>query len=406
MAMMRNYIIFLASLLCLTNLFLASSAASASDTFGVHEAFVQCLSRKSLPNEPISGLIYTPNNSSFSTVLQTYIRNLRFNETTTRKPYLIITPTKISHIQSSILCAKQYGLLMKIRSGGHDYEGVSYVADSPFFILDLFNFRWQEIADKLDDDLFIRMIIDVVNDTSTTVTNAKTIRSTFFALFLGDSERLLSVMNKSFPELGLKKSDCTEMNWAESVVYYTSFPAGTPVEALLSRIPQVLTHLKRKSDYLKKPMPIDGIEFIFKKMIELQTPVLTFNPYGGKMAEISPLAKPFPHRAGNIAKIQYATNWPENGVQTAEHYLNLTKQLFAYMTPYVSKNPREHFLNYRDLDIGINHNGKNKIKNYREGRVYGVQYFLQENFKRLVKVKTVVDPDNFFRNEQSIPVFP
>lgn len=30
---------------------------------------------------------------------------------------------------------------MKIRSGGHDFEGLSYVADVPFFILDLFNFR-------------------------------------------------------------------------------------------------------------------------------------------------------------------------------------------------------------------------------------------------------------------------
>ncbi|KAL2494227.1 FAD-binding Berberine family protein [Forsythia ovata] len=30
---------------------------------------------------------------------------------------------------------------MKIRSGGHDYEGVSYVSDVPFFILDMFNFR-------------------------------------------------------------------------------------------------------------------------------------------------------------------------------------------------------------------------------------------------------------------------
>ncbi|CAI9089558.1 OLC1v1024149C2 [Oldenlandia corymbosa var. corymbosa] len=225
-------------------------------------------------------------------------------------------------------------------------------------------------------------------------------------MFLGDSERLLSVMNKSFPELGLKKSDCTEMNWAESVVYYTRFPAGTPVEALLDRKPQVLTHLKRKSDYLKKPMPIEGIEFIFKKMIEFETPVLTFNPYGGKMAEISPTAKPFPHRAGNIAKIQYATNWNQSGVHTAEHYLKVTNELFAYMTPYVSKNPREHFLNYRDLDIGINRNGKSKIKNYREGRVYGVKYFLKENFNRLVRIKTVVDPDNFFRNEQSIPVLP
>ena len=243
------------------------------------------------------------------------------------------------------------------------------------------------------------MIIDVVNNNRT---GGKTIRSAFFTLFLGDSARLLSLMNESFPELGLRQSDCMEMSWAESVIYYTSFPLGTPVDMLLSRVPQVLTHLKRKSDYLKKPMPIEGIEFIFKKMIELQTPVLTFNPYGGRMAEIPASAKPFPHRGGNIAKIQYATDWHQNGVQTAEHYIKLTRALHKYMTPFVSKFPREAFLNYRDLDIGITHNGKNS---YAEGLVYGIKYF-KENFNRLVKVKTAVDPDNFFRNEQTIPVSP
>ncbi|KAL3522905.1 hypothetical protein ACH5RR_015739 [Cinchona calisaya] len=526
---MRKLSIIVASLLSI--LFIISFATSDP----IQESFVQCLEQHAQPN--ISSVIYTPNNSSFPAVLQTYIRNLRFNESTTRKPFLILTALDVSHIQAAVICAKVYALQMKIRSGGHDYEGVSYVSEVPFFILDLFNLRsinvniaeetawvqvgatlgevyyriaeksnvhafpagvcptvgvgghfsgggygnmmrkyglsvdnivdaqiidvngrvldraamgedlfwaitggggssfgvllaykinlvrvppkvtvfqvertyeqnatylvrrWQEIADKLDDDIFIRMIIDVINSTRT---REKTIRSNFFTLFLGDSVRLLSLLNESFPELGLQQKDCIEMSWAESVVYYTSFPLGTPVNVLLSRVPQVLTHLKRKSDYLKKPMPIEGIEFIFKKMIELQTPVLTFNPYGGRMAEIASSAKPFPHRAGNIAKIQYAANWNENGVETAEHYINLTRALYTYMTPFVSKFPREAFLNYRDLDLGINHNGKNS---FLEGTVYGIKYF-KENFNRLVKVKTLVDPDNFFRNEQSIPVFP
>ena len=137
-------------------------------------------------------------------------------------------------------------------------------------------------------------------------------------------------------------------------------------------------------------------------MIELQTPALVFNPYGGKMAEISPSATPFPHRAGNLCKIMYATNWDEEGSEAAERYINLTRQLYSYMTPFVSKSPREAFLNYRDLDLGINHNGKNS---YLEGRIYGIKYF-KENFNRLVRIKTKVDPGNFFRNEQSIPTLP
>ncbi|KAK9735022.1 hypothetical protein RND81_04G178400 [Saponaria officinalis] len=72
------------------------------------------------------------------------------------------------------------------------------------------------------------------------------------------------------------------------------------------------------------------------------------------------------------------------------------------MTPFVSKNPREAFLNYRDLDLGINHQGLNS---YVEGQKYGIKYF-NGNFNRLVKIKTMVDPYNFFRNEQSIPTLP
>ncbi|KAL8512642.1 hypothetical protein ACS0TY_018943 [Phlomoides rotata] len=172
------------------------------------------------------------------------------------------------------------------------------------------------------------------------------------------------------------------------------FPSGTPVEVLMSRVPQILTHLKRKSDYLKKPIPKKGLELIFKKMAELRIPTLAFNPYGGRMAEISPSEKPFPHR-GN-------TNWEEDGKEAANGNEKMIKELYDCLTSYVSMNPREAFVNYRDLDVGINHNGGDS---YLEGVVYGLSYF-KDNFNRLVKIKTKVDPHSFFRNEQSIPVLP
>jgi len=37
---------------------------------------------------------------------------------------------------------------MKIRSGGHDYEGLSYVSNVPFFIVDMFNFRSINVSIK------------------------------------------------------------------------------------------------------------------------------------------------------------------------------------------------------------------------------------------------------------------
>lgn len=259
-------------------------------------------------------------------------------------------------------------------------------------------YQYEQVSPNIDNDLFIRLTMDVVN--STNPSGGKTVRSTFLALFLGNSSDLLSITDKRFPLLGLNQSDCLEMSWVESVLFWTGFASGTPVDALLSRTPQVLTFLKRKSDYIKTPISKQGLALIWKRMIELETPALTFNPYGGKMGEIAATATPFPHRAGNLWKVQYATNWLQDGDDLSNYYLNLTRNLYSYMTPFVSKNPREAFLNYRDLDLGINHNGN---ASFMEGTVYGIKYF-KANFKRLVKIKSRVDPGNFFRNEQSIPV--
>lgn len=264
-------------------------------------------------------------------------------------------------------------------------------------------YNWQHVAPTIDNDLFIRLIIDVVNVTQNGTNNgAKTIRATFISLFLGDSKTLVSLMNEKFPQLGLKESDCIETSWLQSVLFWTNINITTPVEILLDRQPQSLNYLKRKSDYVKKPISKEGLEGIWKKMIELEDAILYFNPYGGKMAEIPSTDTPFPHRAGNLWKVQYQANWNKAGKDVADHYIGLTRKLHKYMTPFVSKNPREAFFNYKDLDLGINHNGKNS---YNEGRVYGVEYF-KDNFDRLVEVKTKVDPDNFFRNEQSIPTLP
>ncbi|KAK8575828.1 hypothetical protein V6N12_063482 [Hibiscus sabdariffa] len=72
------------------------------------------------------------------------------------------------------------------------------------------------------------------------------------------------------------------------------------------------------------------------------------------------------------------------------------------MARYASSNPREAFLNYRDLDIGSN--GSNDT-DFAVARVYGEKYF-NKHFLRLTRVKAMVDPDNFFKNEQSIPPLP
>ncbi|GKV03925.1 hypothetical protein SLEP1_g16158 [Rubroshorea leprosula] len=506
---------------------------SSLNSASVQENFLQCVSKQNLPSSPISEAIYTPDNSSFVSVLQSYGRNLRYMTPDTPKPIAIVAALHESHVQATIICSKTLGLELRIRSGGHDYDGLSYVSHVPFILLDMFNYRaidinvtdesawvesgaslgevyyriaekspvhgfpagicttlgmgghlsgggygnmmrkyglsidnildakivdvegrildrksmgedlfwairgggaasfcvvlswkiklvpvpeivtvftvgktieegatnltvkWQKIADKIDDDLFLRLIVAPVNGSQP---GTKTVKTSFIAMFLGESERLLTLMNNSFPELGVQKKDCIEMKWVESIPYWAGFPNGTSIDVLLDKIPKFVSSLKRKSDYVQQPIPKSGLEAIWKAVIESESVGMQWNPYGGKMSQIPSNETAFPHRAGNIFKIQYNVNWKEEGSEISNRYLKSTEKLYEAMTPYVSKNPREAFLNYRDIDIGINSNGT-----FEEGQVYGKKYF-KNNFDRLVNVKTKVDPDNFLKYEQSIPI--
>ena len=110
-----------------------------------HDTFIKCLSNQS---NQLSSIVYTPTNPSYTKILQFYIRNRRFNRTTTPKPALIVTPLTDLHVSAAVVCAKSAGIHLKIRSGGHDYDGISYVSDDPFVILDMFNLRSITIDSK------------------------------------------------------------------------------------------------------------------------------------------------------------------------------------------------------------------------------------------------------------------
>ncbi|WVY94117.1 hypothetical protein V8G54_033205 [Vigna mungo] len=516
------------------------SSAQTSDS-SIYDSFLRCLTQRTNSSTQLSDIVFAQTNPSFPTVLQNYIRNARFNTSQTRKPLLIVTPLQESHVQGAVICAKSVKVQLKIRSGGHDYEGISYISDEPFIILDLFNLRaitvdienevavvqagatlgevyyriwekskvhgfpagvcptvgvgghfsgggygnmmrkyglsvdnvidaeivdvkgnvldrksmgedlfwairgggggsfgvilsftiklvavpetvtvfrvektletnvtatdlvvqWQQVAPNTDERLFLRLLLQPVS--SKVVKGTKTVRASVVALFLGGADEVVSILEKEFPLLGLKKENCTEVSWIDSVLWWNddeSLKNGDKPETLLDRNLNSAGFLKRKSDYVVKAISRDGLEWIFKRMIELGKTGFVFNPYGGKMGEIASDATPFPHRKGNLFKIQYSVNWDDPSTGAAQNFTNQAKRLYSYMTPFVSSNPRRAFLNYRDLDIGVNNFGENS---FEEGEVYGSKYFNQ-NLERLVNIKTKVDPENFFRNEQSVPV--
>ncbi|XP_027915624.1 cannabidiolic acid synthase-like 2 [Vigna unguiculata] len=515
---------------------LFSFSSSSADT---PENFVQCLYNYPRMTNPISNVVYTQTNPSYSSILDMSIRISMFSNSST-KPQVIVTPLNVSHIQATIICAQRHGMQIRTRSGGHDYEGLSYVAEVPFSIVDLFNLRqitvdvenrtawvqagatlgelyytisqksktlgfpagvcatvgtgglfsgggygflmrkyglaadniidahiidvngnlldrkamgedlfwairggggasfgvivawkiklvpvpstvtvfnvartleenateiiqkWQLVANKMDERIFIRVDVKKVNSSEH---GKQTIQANFVSMFQGGVEELIPMVQKSLPELGLDRKDCTETSWIGSVVFANAVLLGSSVnevtEVLLNRTQIRVNNFKGKSDYVRKPIPVDGLRGLWRLLYDdkVEDAVVQFAPYGGRMDEISESEIPFPHRSGYIFHVHYAVIWQEEGDEAARRHMNWIKKLYKYMEPYVSNSPRAAYLNYRDLDIGMNNNG---YTSYHQASIWGVKYF-GNNFRRLVEVKTNVDPHDFFRNEQSIP---
>ncbi|CAN1226557.1 Berberine bridge enzyme-like 7 [Linum grandiflorum] len=463
------------------------------------QSFHQCLHYHNSSDT----VLYLPTNATFTTVLNAYIRNQRFTRPTTPKPLAIVTPTDESHVIATVLCTKRAGLRIVIRSGGHDYEGLSSRSPSPFVLLDMHNlrsidvdlasetawvetgatlgelyyaiakksktlafpagvwpsigvgghfvgggygnlmrkygiavdnvldarvvdangnildrstmgdlfwairgggggsfgvilswkiklvkvpeivttfnvkrkleegatdifYRWQHVSTNLSSDLFIRAMPQVVADEGDG--GKKEVEISFIGQYLGRVKELVPLLDESFPELGFKATDGAEMSWAE-------LPSG-PLEVLLSR---EATHwsFKSKSDYVTEVIPKEALPQIWDALLKTGAAFTQWNPYGGRMAEIPTDEIAYPHRAGLTA-------------------------LHDTVTPYVTKEPREAFFNYRDLG-----NGENSVDypDWEKAKVYGEKYF-KGHFERLSKIKRQFDPENFFRDQQSIPPFP
>ncbi|XP_059460592.1 berberine bridge enzyme-like 15 [Corylus avellana] len=520
--------------------FLVLSASSSADSsfLILQGKFIQCLSLHSNISIPIATAFVTPNNSSFASVLESSAQNLRYLLPSVPKPNFIFLPVHESHVQAAVICSKELQIHLRVRSGGHDYEALSYVSliETPFFILDLAKLRsinvdvkdnsawiqagatigevyyriaeksntrgfpaglctslgvgghitggaygsmmrkyglgadnvldarivdvngrildrkamgkdlfwairgggganfgiilwwkiklvpvpptvtvftvtktleqdatkilhkWEQVASNLDENLFIRVIIQLA---SAGGKGGRTVTTSYNALFLGGADALLQVMKKSFPEMGLTRKDCTETSWIKSVLYIAGFPSGTPPEVLLQGKSTFKNYFKAKSDFVKEPIPEAALEGLWKRLLLENSPLMIWTPYGGMMSKISESAIPFPHRNGTLFKIQYLSLWQDPKEKAMPH-MEWIRRLYNYMAPHVSTLPRRAYVNYKDLDLGVN---LDKEGSFIEARSWGSKYF-KDNFNRLVRVKTKVDPDNFFRHEQSIPPLP
>uniref|UniRef100_A0A0E0E432 Uncharacterized protein n=1 Tax=Oryza meridionalis TaxID=40149 RepID=A0A0E0E432_9ORYZ len=129
-------------------------------------------------------------------------------------------------------------------------------------------------------------------------------------------------MADTFPELGVTASDCIEMMWIQSVLYFAFYGTGKPLEMLLDR------GTGKPDKYLKA-------NWLLKDGAGL----LILDPYGGEMVRVVPVATPFPHRQA-LYNIQYYGFWSESRVAAAEKHMGWIRGLYGEMEPYVSKNRR------------------------------------------------------------------
>ncbi|XP_017978141.1 PREDICTED: tetrahydrocannabinolic acid synthase isoform X1 [Theobroma cacao] len=261
--------------------------------------------------------------------------------------------------------------------------------------------RWQQIATRLPEDLFIRILLTVGKESD----GRTTVRAIFNSLYLGPLHQLFPLIDEKFPELGLhlQEEHCKELSWIESVLFLDrGFAKGKNVDVLTDRKNNLQSFFIAKSDFVNKPITKRGLKAIWNVMQEGEAGIMIWDPYGGKMDEIPQDATPFPHRAGTLYNIQYFTNWKEGGPDVETKRTDWINKLYNFMEPYVSQNPRAAYLNYRDLSLGINN--KYGSPSYLRSKVWGEKYF-KNNFERLARVKHAVDPGNFFRNEQSIPPY-
>ncbi|KAF5176440.1 Reticuline oxidase [Thalictrum thalictroides] len=255
-------------------------------------------------------------------------------------------------------------------------------------------YKWQLVAPKLEDDFSLAVL---------TGANKDSFWLMFLGLYLGPKELPSSSMHQKFPELNLLLEDCMEMSWVEASAQLAGLKSVSEMNDRFLKYDD--RAFKTKVDFIKEPIPLDGIKGALEILKEEQRGFMVMNGQGGMMEKISTDATPFPHRSGTLSMIEYIVAWDKHEDLDSNEFINWLHQLYDYMGKFVSNNPRVGYVNHVDLDLGTIDWAKKNISSSRAieiARTWGEKYFMS-NYDRLVRAKTLIDPKNVFNHPQSIP---
>ena len=138
--------------------------------------------------------------------------------------------------------------------------------------------------------------------------------------------------------------------------------------------------MKGKSDYLTETMSDEGMQTLLSQLPHGVTAI--YDSYGGAIRNVADDATAFAHRQGVLCAVQYYSEWTKSS-QTAAR-LKQMQDFYQTLRPYVSG---KAYFNYCDLDL----------KNW-------AQAYWGSNLSRLIEIKNIRDPQNFFQHGQSIPL--
>ncbi|XP_042059293.1 berberine bridge enzyme-like 22 [Salvia splendens] len=115
------------------------------------EEFVKCMSKQSSSlHTNTSKYVYSLHSQSYFNLLQPLKHNARWKNSVHQRPKFIVTPTNHHQIKAAIICARAHALQIRVLSGGHDFEGLSYRSRHRFVLIDLVNLR--SITINMDDE--------------------------------------------------------------------------------------------------------------------------------------------------------------------------------------------------------------------------------------------------------------
>lgn len=147
-----SYISFLA-------LYFSFYTTASASLNSLQDDFISCLHQNTHVDFPLEKTFFSPerNASMYIEVLNSTAQNQRYLTKPMPKPEFIFKPVHETHVQASIVCSKKLGIHLRVRSGGHDYEGLSYVSqiETPFIIIDLSKLR-QVNVDIEDNSVWVQ----------------------------------------------------------------------------------------------------------------------------------------------------------------------------------------------------------------------------------------------------------